>query len=186
MSGTDDSINAGGGLAAHDAASSETVTTDLNGSDLQRFHQWSQKANRSVVELLVTLLFLTGYVVLTVLALTTNALVGVVASVVVAATIVVLGKRSARRRRREFQELAVVQSGSISLDALGVTFRTESEETRYGWISFLDVVEATKHLYVRRTKSSALIIPKRCFETREAAGRFADAVEQHIAHSRGS
>ncbi|HEY3673641.1 MAG TPA: YcxB family protein [Acidimicrobiia bacterium] len=93
-------------------------------------------------------------------------------------------RRAERAVHRRLSALPV--RGSISLDALGVTFRSESEEMHYDWISFLDVVETTKHLYMRRTKSSALIIPKRCLETRAVAGRFADAAEQHIARGQSS
>ncbi|HEY3670787.1 MAG TPA: YcxB family protein [Acidimicrobiia bacterium] len=184
MTGTEDSSDASSSLAAKDGG--EEVTTALSGSDLQSFHNWSQKNSRSVVAPLVTLLFLIAYVVLTVLALDTKALVGAVAAVVILATMVALAKVSARRRRSEFQDLAVVQSGRISVEALGLTFRSESEETRYDWVSFVDVVETAKHVYVRRTESSALVIPKRCFESREAAGRFADAVERQIAQGRRS
>ena len=68
----------------------------------------------------------------------------------------------------------------IVIDDGALIARSSAEEHRYAWNCFTDVATTVKYVFVRRTPSSRIIIPKKAFDSEAATSDFIKLIEAKI------
>jgi hypothetical protein len=70
---------------------------------------------------------------------------------------------------------------AVGADSDGVSLTNEVMETHYRWAAFLQLVETATHYFLYVDGSSAVVVPKRSFDSESEAARFGECLRAHIA-----
>jgi hypothetical protein len=92
-----------------------------------------------------------------------------------------IGSRLSQRARRQIDgELAEKDSSIVTFDDNSIVFRSLSSTVTLEWAHFTEFIETDRLLILRCGTLAGHAIAKRSFESRQATGAYADALEQHL------
>ncbi len=152
----------------------------LSARDLSAFAEWQRKRPKSVWSSLLGLLALGSLAVLIGLAVATNLPVAVGSAVIFVGLLVVAPKLVKRKQQGTLDRHALLNSGIVTVDETQVRFDSTFGSSTYRWDYFNNVVDTSHHVFLMGCKTCCLILPRRAFPDRAAAGAFSDFVEAHL------
>jgi hypothetical protein len=169
-------------LTVHSAVNRCVV--ELEPGDLAALRRWVTRESRSPLSGVFGVVFLCGTVVLVVTAANDDAVLGLGAAGLAILSLVVASGLLRPRRRRALKEAAAKGSGTVSVSESGFELESPTAREDYRWEHFIDLVETRQHLILRCSTMAGHVVPKRSFDSRKAAGEFADFVDAAIRTAR--